>query len=56
MATFDRHSGFGGSNSFIDDDASWQSPATAPIAVRSCSRLGMQANPPARSFGWFRWR
>jgi hypothetical protein len=57
MGTFDRHSGFDGSSSFLDGEASRQSPGTAPIAVYSCSRLGLQANPPARSFGgWFRLR
>ena len=57
MATFDRHNGFDGSSSFVDGEACRQSSGTPPIAVHSCSRLGLQANPPARSFGgWFRLR
>jgi hypothetical protein len=57
MATFDRRNGFDASSSFLDSEAFRQSSGTAPIAVHSCSRLGQQANPPARSFGgWFRLR
>jgi hypothetical protein len=41
-------------------DRTLTAPRTAidPIRIRSCSRLGMSANPPAGlwSFGWFRRR
>ncbi len=55
MGTFDRRNGFDGADAFGDDEITRQSPVSAPFAVHSCSRLGMQANPPAGSFGgWFR--
>lgn len=31
-------------------------PGNAPVAVRSCSRLGLQANPPSPRLTLGRWR
>jgi hypothetical protein len=41
----------------VVDDVTAPSSATAPLRVRNCSRIGLQANPPGfrLSFsGWFR--
>jgi hypothetical protein len=57
MATFNRHRSLDVARAFPDGEDTAQSPTPTPIAVFSCNRLGLQANPPAPSFGgWFRRR
>lgn len=56
MAPSDHRNDFDGPSLFSDSNVSRQSSAASPVAVLSCSRLGMQANPPGRSFSWFRRR
>lgn len=53
------HCGATTANAHVHTDVTPQSTATSPLAVYSCSRLGLRANPPASrlSFGgWFRRR
>ena len=56
MCPADRHNSLDANDALGDVEGIRQSSDLAPVAVYNCSRLGMQANPPGRSFGWFRRR
>lgn len=56
MSPVDGRRGFDGGDGLGNEQATPQFSDRAPVTIHSCGRLGMQASPPPRSFGWFRRR